>query len=210
MLDDYNHRWRIIRVAVHGIYVFLKFTFYEIPKFLLITAPWEILKETKRGIVRMYKAIPPIKEWPRIVKDAVVGMAKGIKKFLIALGRAIKATPKAIYDGGKYLAKQGKKLAIKTWRGIKALPGLMKIGLQKTWSGIKAIASWVKDLLLRYPHSQLTPTGANILVFFPSSIPSSPPSSISSATSPSQTSSPASKPSSAASSSTSPNYCGQD
>ena len=208
MLDDYNHRWRIIRVAVHGIYVFLKVTFYEIPKFLIITLPWEILKETKRGIVRMYKAIPPIKEWPRIVKDAVVGMAKGIKKFLIALGRAIKATPKAIYNGGKYLAKQGKKLAIKTWRGIKALPGLMKIGLQKTWSGIKAIASWVKDLLLKYP--PLPPTGAKILVFSPSSIPSSPPSSISSATSPSQTSSPASKPSSAASSSTFPNYCGQD
>src|SRR5271163_4522183 len=163
MLDDYNHRWRIIRVAVHGIYVFLKFTFYEIPKFLLITAPWEILKETKRGIVKMYKAIPPITEWPRIVKDAVVGMAKGIKKFLSALGRAIKATPKAIYDGGKYLAKQGKKLAIKTWRGIKALPGLMKIGLQKTWSGIKAIASWVKDLLLKYPTSPNSRSHISIL-----------------------------------------------
>jgi hypothetical protein len=150
ILDDYNHRWRFIRVALHGIYVFLKVTFYEIPKFLIITLPWEILKETKRGIVRLYKSIPPIRAWPRIVKDAVVAAAKGIKKFLIALGNAIKATPRAIYDGGKYLAKKGKNLAIKTWKGIKALPGLMKIGLQKTWAAIKAIASWVKDLLLEY------------------------------------------------------------
>src|SRR5271170_6967576 len=157
MLDDYNHRWKFIRVSVHGIYVFLKVTFYEIPKFLLITLPWEILKETKRGIVSMYKAIPPIREWPRIVKDAVVSMAKGIKRFLIALGKAIKATPKALYDGGKYLAKEGKNLAIKTWKGIKALPRLMKIGLQKTWSGIKAIASWVKELLLKYSLSLLRP-----------------------------------------------------
>lgn len=150
MTDDYNHRWRYIRVAVHGIYGFLKITFYEIPKFLLITLPWETLKATKRGVVRLYKAIPPVKEWPRIIKDAVVAMAKGIKQFLIALGKAIKAAPRVIYEGAKYWAKQGTQLAIKTWRGIKAIPGLVKIGLQKTWSAIKVIASWVNDLLLKY------------------------------------------------------------
>jgi len=153
MIDDYNHRWRYIRKAVDGIYAFLKITFYEIPKYLLITLPWAILKASKRGIVKLYKAIPPVKEWPRIVKDAIVAMAKGIKQFLIALGKAIKATPRVIYEGAKYWAKQGKQLAIKTWRGIKAIPGLVKIGLRKTWSAIKAIASWVKDLLLKYsPH----------------------------------------------------------
>lgn len=149
MTDDYNHRWRYIRVAVHGIYGFFKITFYEIPKCLLITLPKEIFKATKRGLVRLYKSIPPIKEWPRIVKDAVVAMARGIKQFLIALGKAIKAAPRVIYEGAKYWAKQGKQLAIKTWRGIKAIPRLVKIGLQKTWSAIRAIASWVKDLLLK-------------------------------------------------------------
>ena len=156
----------------------------------------------------MYKSIPPVKEWPRIVKDAVVAMANGIKKFLVALGKAIKATPKAVYNGGKWLAEKSKTFAMKTWRGIKALPGLAKLGLQKTWSAIKAIASWVKDLLLKYV--QLFSSSLNDLAFSPFSIPSFPRSSTFSVTSPSPISSPASKLSFAASLSTSPNCCGVD
>lgn len=150
IIDDYNHRWKFIRHAVRGIYVFLKFFFYELPKYLIVELPWAIIKATKKGLVRLYKGIPPVNEWPRIIKDAVIAMAKGIKQFLIALGKAIKATPRAVYEEAKYLAGRGKHLALKTWRGIKAIPGLVKLGLEKTWSAVKAIASWVKDLLLKY------------------------------------------------------------
>ena len=149
MLDDYNHRWVFIRKATRGIYIFFKVLLYEIPKFLVITVPWEILKASKRGIVRLYKAIPPVKEWPGIISRAVVSMLRGIKKFLIAVGKGIKAMPKALYQTGKYIAKQ-------TWKGIKAVPHLVATGLRNTWSGLKVIGVWLKDFFLRFTFPDLT------------------------------------------------------
>jgi hypothetical protein len=143
MVDDYGHRMGFIRKAAKGIYTFFRVLLYEIPRFIFIDLPWEILKGTKRSIVRLYKAIPPLKEWPGVVSRAMISMAKGIKEFLIAVAKGIRATPKAIYKTGKYLVKR-------TWKGIKAVPQLIKIGAEKTWSGLKAIGSWIKKLFLRF------------------------------------------------------------
>lgn len=160
IVDDYNHRWGFIRKATNGIYTFFRILLYEIPKFLLVDCPREILKASMRGIVRLYKAIPPLKEWPSIVSRAMISMAQGIKEFLIAVAKGIKATPKAIYKTGKYLTQQ-------TWKGIKAVPGLLKAGAQKTWSGLKIIGSWFKELFLRFPRSIISKfcTYSSILSF---------------------------------------------
>ena len=143
ILDDYNHRWVFIRKASKGIYIFCKVLFYEIPKFIIITVPWEIFKASKRGIVRLYKAIPPLKEWPGIISRAVVSMLRGIKHFLIAVGKGIKATPRALYETGQYIVKR-------TWKGIKALPHLAASAIRNTWAGLKIIGIWLKDFFLRY------------------------------------------------------------
>jgi hypothetical protein len=143
MADDYQHRWVFIRKGLSGIYKFFKVVVYEIPKFLLITAPWEIIKECKNGIVGLYRAIPPVNEWPGIISRAMIDLAKGIKQFFIVLAKAIKALPKAIYLTGKYLLE-------KTWKGLKAIPNLLTIAAQKTWSGLQILASFLRDVLLRY------------------------------------------------------------
>jgi hypothetical protein len=143
IVDDYNHRWGFIRKASKGIYIFFKVLLFEIPKFLFFEVPWEILKASKRGIVKLYRAIPPLKEWPDIVSRAMVSMAKGIKTFFIELAKGLKATPKVVYKEGKYLVKR-------TWKGIKAIPRLVKIGAEKTWSGLKLLGTWIKELLMRF------------------------------------------------------------
>ena len=117
--------------------------------FFFIDGPWEIIKATSREAVRLYRAIPPVNEWPSIISRAVISMAKGIGRFLVALGKAVKATPKAIYKTGKYILKH-------TWEGIKAIPHLVKFGAEKLWSGVKIIATWLKDFFLRYRFLILT------------------------------------------------------
>jgi hypothetical protein len=141
-IDDYNHRWRYISKACKGIYWFCRILLYEVPKWVFITLPWELLKMGKSEMVRLYRSIPPVKEWPRIAADACVSTLRGIKNFMIELGKVIKATPKAVYNGGKYLVK-------KIWRGIKAIPDLVTTGALKAWNGIKAVATWLQDLISR-------------------------------------------------------------
>jgi hypothetical protein len=143
MLDDYNHRWTFIRKSTKGIYIFFKVLLYEIPRFLFIYAPWEIIKATSRGAVRLYRAIPPVKEWPDIIFRAVISIAKGIGRFLVALGKVLKAIPKATYETGKYIVEQ-------IWKGIKAIPHIVKIGAEKLWSAIKVTATWLKDFFVRF------------------------------------------------------------
>jgi len=149
MEDDYNHRWTFIRKATKGIYIFFKILLYEIPRFLFIDGAWEIIKATSRGAVRLYDAIPPVKEWPGIISRAIISMVKGIGRFLVALGKGIVATPKVIYKTGKYIVKH-------TWKGIKAIPRLVKVGAEKAWSGVKIIATWLKDFFLRFHSFVLT------------------------------------------------------
>ena len=139
-IDDYNHRWRYISKACKGIYWFCRILLYELPKAVFITLPWELLKMGKRRVVRLYRSIPPLKEWPRIASDACMSTLRGIKDFMIELGKVIKATPKVVYRGGKYLAKR-------IWHGIKAIPDLVTLGAMKTWDGIKTVASWLQDLI---------------------------------------------------------------
>ena len=143
MIDDYDHRWTFIRRSTKGIYLFFKVLLYEIPRFLFIDGPWELIKATSREAIRLYRAIPPVSEWPDIISRAVISMAKGIGRFLVALGKALKAIPKATYDTGKYIVKR-------TWKGIKAIPHLVKIGAEKLWSGVKIIGTWLKDLFSRF------------------------------------------------------------
>lgn len=141
-IDDYNHRWRYISKACKGIYWFCRILLYEVPKWVLITLPWELLKMGKRGMVRLYRSIPPVTEWPRIAADACVSTLRGIQDFMIELGKVIKATPKVVYKGGKYLVKR-------ICRGIKAIPDLVRLGAMKTWDGLKTVASWLQDLISR-------------------------------------------------------------
>jgi hypothetical protein len=148
--DDYNHRWTFIRRSCKGIYYFTRFFIYEIPKFFLFTIPGELAKSLGHGVRRLYKAIPPIKEWPGILWRTIVSIAKGIKEVVVALAKFVRDLPKNVYHGGKAMWKGTKWLAKKTWRGIKAVPGLLKMGAQKTWSGIKIVANWLGDVLLRY------------------------------------------------------------
>lgn len=143
MIDDYGHRWRYISRACKGIYWFCRILFYEIPNWVLIKLPWELVKWGKCEMVQLYRAIPPIRQWPRIVADACISTLRGIKKFVIELGKVIKATPKAVYHGGKYIVK-------KAWQGIKAIPDLAATSARKTWNGIKAAAAWLQDLMLGY------------------------------------------------------------
>jgi hypothetical protein len=162
-VDDYRYRWTFIRRTTHGIYVFFRILLWEIPKFLVYFLPKEFIKWTGRGIVRIYRAIPPLKEWPEIVKRAIVSFAKGCKDFVLALGKAIKATPKALF---RFCKRSGKKI----WSGIKAVPGLVKRGVEKTWNGIKAVGIWIGELFMRFHSIQC----ANA-VFSRSFILSSPP-----------------------------------
>jgi hypothetical protein len=159
-VDDYNHRWTFIRGMSKGIYYFCRITFFEIPKWFLYTLPKEILKALRKGIIKMAKAVPPITQWPGILKRALIAVAKGLKAFGIAVGKGVKATPKALYKAGKYVGKQTwkgikavpglvKKGAKKTWNGIKAIPGLVKSAAKATWSALKTIVDWLVDLLLR-------------------------------------------------------------
>jgi hypothetical protein len=90
----------------------------------------------------MVKGIPPIKFWPAILQRAAIATAKGLKNFIIGLGKVIKETPKAVYEVGKYSVKQ-------FWKGMKAVPGLVKQGARKTWKGIKAAGSWLENLFMR-------------------------------------------------------------
>ena len=143
MTDDYSHRWRYISRACNGIYWFGRILLYEIPKWLLITFPLEFMQFAKGELVRLYRAIPPVRQWPGIVADACISTLRGIKNFVIGIGKVIKATPRAVYEGGKYIVK-------KLLQGIAALPGLVSTGAQKTWNGIKKVASWLQDLVLRF------------------------------------------------------------
>jgi hypothetical protein len=143
MIDDYRHRWKFIHIAAKGIYNFFRITLYEIPKFFFATLPWEIIKALKAGAVDLYRAIPPIKEWPGIISRALISMAKTTRNFLIAFAKGIKASPKILYNAGAYIVK-------KSWKGIKAIPHLVKKGAEKTWSGLKVFGSWIRDLLLRF------------------------------------------------------------
>jgi hypothetical protein len=138
MVDDYTHRWRFIRGACTGIYWFFRIALYEIP----IHFPWYLLKELGKGTIEMVKGIPPIKFWPAILRRAAIATAKGLKEFVIDLGKVIKETPRAVYEVGKYSVKW-------FWKGMKAVPGLVKQGARKTWKGIKAAGSWLENLFMR-------------------------------------------------------------
>jgi len=117
-------------------------TFYEIPRFLLVTLPWDILKASGRGLMRLYRGIPPISEWGGIIARAVKSLLRGIKDFLVSTAKAIANAPKAMYKCSKYIVKQ-------TWKGIKALPELIKIGARKTCAGLKVFGRWLQEFLLR-------------------------------------------------------------
>ena len=143
MIDDYNHRWKYIRIASKGIYAFFKILLYEIPKLFLYEIPWEILKGMKRGVIKLYRSIPPISEWARVISLAIIDFGRGIRSFLTELVKVIKATPKALYRTGKYIVN-------KAWKGIKAIPLLVKRGCNKIWSALKIIGSWIKDLFFRF------------------------------------------------------------
>jgi len=97
----------------------------------------------KGELVRLYRAIPPIRQWPGIIADACISTLQGLKKFVIGVGKVIKATPRAVYEGGRYVVK-------KFWQGIKALPGLVATGAKKTWNGMKKVAGWLQDIVLRF------------------------------------------------------------
>ena len=142
-IDDYRHRWTFIRRAVDGIYTFFRFFLWETPKFLLYHLPKWIIEETGKGLLRVYRGIPPLKEWPGIFKRAIVSIAKGMKRFVIDVGKVIKATPKAIFDFVKWTGKS-------LWSGIKAIPGLVKRAAEKTWAGLKAAGIWIGELFMRY------------------------------------------------------------
>ena len=101
MLDDYNHRWTFIRKSTKGIYVFFKVLLYEIPRFLFIDGPWEIIKATSREAVSLYRAIPPVNEWPNIISRAVISMAKGIWKVPRRIGKGTQSNPQSNLQNGK-------------------------------------------------------------------------------------------------------------
>jgi hypothetical protein len=137
-VDDYNHRWRFIRGACTGIYWFFRIALFEIP----IHFPYYLLKELGKETIRMVEGIPPLRTWPGILKRAVMATANGLKKFVIGLGKVIKATPEAVYEVVKYSVKQ-------FWKGMKAVPDLIRTGAKKTWNGIKAVGSWLENLFMR-------------------------------------------------------------
>ena len=141
-VDDFHHRWNFIRVACHGIYDFCRVTFFEIPRYLFVTLPWDILKASGCELTRLYRNIPPISEWGGIIARAVKSLLRGIKDFLVGTAKVIANTPKAMYKAGKYIVKR-------TWKGIRALPGLIKIGARKTWEGLKVFGRWLQEFLLR-------------------------------------------------------------
>jgi hypothetical protein len=101
-----------------------------------MTAPWEIIKGIKIGMIRLYLAIPPVIEWQNLISRALINMS-------IALAKGIKATPKALFKAGKYIAKR-------TWKGIKSIPRLVKKGVKQVWSGLHAVSSVMRELLFRY------------------------------------------------------------
>ena len=141
-VDDFHHRWNFIRVACRGIYDFCRVTFFEIPRYLLVTLPVDILRASGRGLMRLYRSIPPISEWAGIIARAVKSLLRGIKDFLVGTAKVIANAPKVMYKSGKYIVKR-------TWKGIKALPELIKIGARKTWEGLKVFGRWLQEFLLR-------------------------------------------------------------
>jgi hypothetical protein len=142
-LDDYHHRWRHIRDAVRAIYVVLRAIVYDIPRYLVITLPWEIIKSISRTVVRIYKSIPPLDKWPGVIKRAIINFAKGVKRFAIGVGKAIRLAPKVVYTIGKYATTR-------LWKGIKAIPRLVRLAGEQLWLGLKTVAFFCRDLLFRF------------------------------------------------------------
>lgn len=111
---------------------------------LLYHIPKELLGVLKRNLIKLYNAIPPVKEWPGILYRGMVAFGKGLKDFAVTTVKIIKEAPRAIYETTKFLLKT-------SWKAIKAIPGLIRSAAQAIWSGIKAVGSWVRDLVLKYP-----------------------------------------------------------
>jgi hypothetical protein len=143
MVDDYRYRWTYIRKACNGIYLFFNFFLYQLPKFLVYYLPKYLIQESGKGLMRMYRAIPPIKQWPKILGQAIISIAKGIRDVVIDIVDIIKATPKALYRSGKYLAK-------KFWSGIKAVPSLVKQAAKMVGRGLKRLGLWIANLFTKY------------------------------------------------------------
>ena len=90
----------------------------------------------------MYRAIPPVKEWPKIIYRAMINFAESLKDFVLSLAKIIKEAPKATYQASKYLLKR-------TWEGIRAIPQLVKLGAETLWSWLKTVAFWFRDLFFK-------------------------------------------------------------
>jgi hypothetical protein len=143
MVDDYLHRWTYIRNACEGIYLFGSFFLYHTPKALLYYLPKYIITESAKSLGRIYRATPPLKEWPKILYRAIVVIGKAFRDFIVGIFDLVKATPKALYTFGKYLGKQ-------FVRGIKAVPGLVKRAVKSIVQWAKRAGQWLANLFLRY------------------------------------------------------------
>ena len=84
-----------------------------------------------------------MKKWPGIIKRKAINVAKGLKQFVIGIGKVIKSTPKAIYMIGRYIVTR-------LWKGIKAIPKLLRLAGEQIWLGLKTSAIFLRDLFFRY------------------------------------------------------------